>query len=432
MPGDHFNQPDGEAITRLLDEHWRDPTGIVVCLAWREGLTRAEISDLTWEQVDFDARVLRLPDREVPLEDKAAQRLRQWKQYCEPLSGYVAVSRRTRGRLAPPSITTLARTALDKHGQTGVRLEDLRFDFIRRQFREHDWPYVLRITGISLSTYRAGLYRLAGDAPAAGAEEPEDDVGEEFRLWRVMQNERDTPAGIALWLTSQLGLQCEEIARLTWEDVDFKAELLRLPDREVPLTVGVRNVLTAERARRGPGDDPHVLLTPRSRKPMDAARLTTLTRAALIRGGIENRTMQDFRRDVAGEDERRLLSDYLAKNDFITRAQAAELWGVSMGQAYARLTKRIDSGELARLGSRYYLAEEVVPPEQREEAVLRLVRQSGPVYRRDVSRLLRVGRHRATEILNRLVAEGKLQMKPGAWQYMLPEKIGEEAVDAAQ
>ena len=50
--------------------------------------------------------------------------------------------------LTPQSISRLARTALDKEGQTAIRLIDLRHDFVLRQLEEHDWQYVSRITGV--------------------------------------------------------------------------------------------------------------------------------------------------------------------------------------------------------------------------------------------------------------------------------------------
>lgn len=57
---------------------------------------------------------------------------------------------------------------------------------------------------------------------------------DEFALWKLLQAEQDTPAGAALWLTWQLGLQVEEIASLRWDQVDLQKERLILPDRQGP------------------------------------------------------------------------------------------------------------------------------------------------------------------------------------------------------
>ena len=66
---------------------------------------------------------------------------------------------------------------------------------------------------------------------------------DEFALWKLLQAQKSTPAGVTLWLTWQLGLQVEEIAKLRWEQVDFDKERLALPDRQVSLTSGVLGVL---------------------------------------------------------------------------------------------------------------------------------------------------------------------------------------------
>ena len=417
-----FHQPDEAAMQRLLEERSGTPVGIVLLLAWRAGLTRDEIVSLTWDRVDLDALLLRLPDREVPLEPEAAEALQAWQDRCARFTDSVAVSPRLRKRLVPQSLSVMARAALDAAGMPEVRLQDLRYDYVRRQFETHAWPYVLRVSGISVTTYRNGLYRL--DPHAETLPEPRDEVGESFRLWRVLQAERATPAGIALWLSSQMGLQGEELVRLTWDQIDFDAELLRLPDREVPLTQGARRVLEEERERRAPGDDPHVLLTPRSRRPMTSARLTTVVRSALIRGGIEDRTMQDLRRNVARDAEKDALRAYAEEHGSITRSEASALLGLSGGQVYARLVELAEEGALVRVNSRYYPADRAVRPGGQEEAILGFIAESGPAYRRDVVELLHLGKRTTERILKRMVAAGELVLLRGTQQYALPaEKV---------
>lgn len=88
----------------------------------------------------------------------------------------------------------------------------------------------------------------------------------------MLQAERGTPAGLALWLTWQLGLQAQEIISLTWDQVDFSKDALRFEDRELPLTNAVRRILEDTRRKRRSGDPPQVLLTERSRKPLDLPR----------------------------------------------------------------------------------------------------------------------------------------------------------------
>ena len=131
------NRPDLEAMRRILEQ--TGPEGIVLRLAWQAGLTREEISALTWEQVSFLDNRLELPDRMIPLE--ADLRAALWRLYenHHALSPRVALSSRGKRLLAPESISRLARLALDREGQTQVRLMDLRHDWILRQLESKSW-----------------------------------------------------------------------------------------------------------------------------------------------------------------------------------------------------------------------------------------------------------------------------------------------------
>ena len=413
-----------QAMERLLRQHWHDTAGLILRLVWREGLTRVEIAALTWERVDFDALLLRLPDREVPLEEEVAEFLRQWERDCGRYGPWVAVSSRRGQRISPASMSVITRRALDSAGQEGVRLQDLRHDFVRRQFQEHGWARALRVSGLSVTTYRNELAKTLGPGTEAAPEPPrEDDVGESYKFWKILQTERGTPEGIALWLTYHLGLRLDEIAALTWEQVDFGANLLRLPDREAPLTVGTRRVLEEELARRGPGDDPHVLLSPRSRAPLPAERLSTLLRGTLLRGGIEDRTAADFRRDPFAEERKRLLA-CASERGSISRSEAAELLGLSPSQTYARLRELDDEGALVLLKGRYYPAGSVVPPKERREAVLRYVGEHSPATRQEVGELLRVGNRTTARLLNDMVEAGDLELQLPGRRYAIPAGEG--------
>ena len=420
-----YNPPDTAAMERALNKHRFDATGIVMNLAWRTGLSRKEICELTWEQVDFDAGLLRLPDREVPIPPEAKDLLWKWRKRCERFSPYVAVSPLRRQRLARQSLSVMVRAALDEEGQKDVRLQDLRHDFIQRQLLEHDWPYVLRVSGLSVSTYRSGLHEVKSGKPAPKPE-PREDPGEDFKLWRVLQAERNTPAGITLWLSSHAGLQAKEIAALTWEQVDFEGKLLCLPDRDAELPVSVCHVLEEEKARRVPGDDPHVILSPRSRKPVTAAWLTTLVRSALIRGGIENRSLRDLRLDPDRESENQKLLRYVEENGVITRGEAMSLLERSQSQTYRRLTALVESGKLERINTRYYLAGTVTPQEYRDEAILGYLQKNGPAYRQDIAAFLHLGNRTTARILKNMTESGQLTLMRDK-RYDLPPEAARAA-----
>ena len=80
-------------MRQALKRYAFDPVGIILHLAWQEGLTRKEIHDLTWSDVDFDAATLRLPDREVPLNEETAAVLEHWKKRCSGFSEYVVLNK---------------------------------------------------------------------------------------------------------------------------------------------------------------------------------------------------------------------------------------------------------------------------------------------------------------------------------------------------
>ena len=61
------NRPEETAMRRLLQANPLNPTGMILRLAWLQGLLRDEITNLTWEQVSFLDHQIELPDRNVPL-----------------------------------------------------------------------------------------------------------------------------------------------------------------------------------------------------------------------------------------------------------------------------------------------------------------------------------------------------------------------------
>ena len=54
--GHTFNRPDEAAMLRILERHPHSPEGAILRLAWLEGLSRSEITELRWDQVDFEAQ----------------------------------------------------------------------------------------------------------------------------------------------------------------------------------------------------------------------------------------------------------------------------------------------------------------------------------------------------------------------------------------
>lgn len=400
------NRPDEKAMEQALLENPGNAAGAVLRLAWQAGLLRDEIQRLTWEQVDFLDRCLVLPDRKVPIGQELADWLQVLRDGRDQSQETVVLSDRDQRPLTPQSISRLARLALNKQGQTDVRLIDLRHDFVLRQLEEHDWQYVSRITGVEaagLNVHFAG--HLEEKKISTRIHREESARIDEFALWKLLRTEGTSPAGIALWLTWQAGLRLEEIVALTWEQI--QGDCLRLPRREVLLTSGTQQVLeelAAREGRKGP-----VLTAPRSGLPYDRTRLSKLARAALIRAGLDDLTLRDLRVDYAlrSGGAGQILSQ-VRRQGWTTRNEVRSLLNVSQAVAYHRLKQLVNRGQLTQVGARYYLPGTVVPPNSQEAALVKYLEREGFAYRQDVARLLGIDAGQCRPLLRRMLARGTL------------------------
>ena len=406
-----INRPEKGAMDQILQKNSYNAAETILRLAWQAGLLRDEIQHLTWAQIDFPYRQIVLPDRTVPISEELVDWLADLKDHRNGCSETVVLSDRDRKPLTPQSISRLARTALDKEGQTAIRLIDLRHDFVLRQLEEHDWQYVSRITGVEAAALNLHFSKHLREKKVSTRIRREESAQiDEFSLWKLVQTERTTPAGVTLWLTWQLGLRLEEIVALKWDQVDLEQGSLHMPDRTVSLTSGVHSVLKDLRAASP--DSVYVLTAPRSGQPYDRVRLSKLVRTLLIRAGMDNVTLRDLRLDCAartgGEDQ---VMAYLRKHQSVTRNQVMELLGVSKTAAYTRLKQMEKRGKLTQVGARYYLKGNVVPPERQAEAILEYLAKEGFAYRQDIARLLRIDPGQCRPILQKMVAAGQIIQK---------------------
>ena len=400
------NRPDAAAMEQILNKNFDNAAGVILRLAWQAGLLRDEIQHLTWAQVDFVERQVILPDRTVPISPELTLWLSSLRDSRNRRSEVVVLSDRDRKPLTPQSISRLARTALDAGGQTSVRLIDLRHDFVLRQLEEHDWQYVSRITGVEAAALNVHFAEhLAEKRVSTRICRTEPASIDEFTLWKLLQAERTTPAGLTLWLTWQLGLQLEEIVALTWEQVH--GETLRLPGRKLLLTSGILSILDEIRPEPATGC---ILRSVRTGQPYDRTRLSRQVRAALIRAGLDNVTLRDLRLDcsirVGGENQ---VTAYLRQHQSITRNEAVTLLGVSRTTAYNRLKQMVKRGKLTQVGARYYLKDTVVAPERQEAVILEYLEREGFAYRQDVARILGIDASQCRPVLQRMVAAGQIE-----------------------
>ena len=205
-------------MVRLLADERHTAAGIILRLAWKQGLTREEMQRLTWADIAPDEGGIHLPDRTVPLEEETASCLLDRYAFLDGVTPYVVVSDRRRQQMPRESISRLARQALDRAGIASISLMDLRHDFIIRQLEAHDWPYVARISGIAVHTLYATFSDYLPRTQPAPAEDPPEAYA--FLLWKVLQSQGSSLVGLALWLGWKLGMQAREILALTWSQVD--------------------------------------------------------------------------------------------------------------------------------------------------------------------------------------------------------------------
>lgn len=410
-------RPDEAALRRVLERFPYSPEGAILRLAWLEGLSRAEITHLLWEQVDFDEKLLTLDDRVIPLEDDAAVCLQKRHSLYARCSDHVVISDRGKQPMPPESVSRLARNALNSEG-LDVSLMDLRHDFIIRQIEQNGWPTAARVSGMAVATLRDAFspyLRTARKLPS-GTETGRDE--RDYLLWRIIQQEGGSPVGLALWMAWRLQMQPGEIAALTWEQVDFEQNLIRLPDRSLSMGSRLRRMLLEAWDRRKDPAVPQVFTAPTTGQPMDPARLSTVTRTALIRGGLENVNLRTLHTWARQDAEQALLMARAEEAGYLTREDVMQLLGLSRNAARLRLLALREDGRLTRIGARYYPTGSVIPPEAQSDVIRAYVRDHGSARRQDILELLNVPPAQATHILKGLVERGELTLT--GRHYTLP------------
>ena len=112
---------------------------------------------------------------------------------------------------------------------------------------------------------------------------------------RVLTRFPYSPEGAILRLAWLEGLSREEIAALTWDQVQFEDNALTLPDRTVPLAPSAEDCLR-ERHRLYAQRDPHVIISDRYQRPMPPESVSRLARTALDTEG-QKVSLKDLRQD---------------------------------------------------------------------------------------------------------------------------------------
>lgn len=145
-----FYRPDRALLETMLSRAGDRMVAVVIRLAWQLGLQRQEIHQLTWEQIDLEAPVVRLPDREIPIPTELQSYLEriQTKRH-KTRTGAVVLTDRDGLLPIENHLSYVVRQWMNSIGQQQVRLLDLRYDFMEQQLQKHDLRYVCRVAGIT-------------------------------------------------------------------------------------------------------------------------------------------------------------------------------------------------------------------------------------------------------------------------------------------
>lgn len=232
---------------------------------------------------------------------------------------------------------------------------------------------------------------------------------DEYLLWQLLQRQKTTPAGLALWLTWQMDLSAKDIVALTWDQVDLERGELHLGGRTLPLTQALCRQLRQVRQERG-----YLLRSPAG-KPLGLSTLSRLARRTLEEGGLSGVTLRSLRRGLREDQEADLLR-LAEKNRFVTCADAQALWDLGAEAAAGRLGRLAERGKLRRLGNRYYAA--LPSPGERLSLIRGYLEEAGFAYRQDIARLLGMEARQCSAELRALVEQGELRLE--GRKYTLP------------
>ena len=125
-----LNFPDVEVLEAAFESDHSWPACFIVQLAWKMGLTREEIRDLTWDDVDLTQRTAQIDGRTIPIPNVL---IPAFQDAHRQTGGIGNVVRSIRGKyLTSENISMNARKFLSNHGMDHVRLLDLRHGYILR------------------------------------------------------------------------------------------------------------------------------------------------------------------------------------------------------------------------------------------------------------------------------------------------------------
>ena len=239
-------------------------------------------------------------------------------------------------------------------------------------------------------------------------EQHKDD--EEEILWRVLKNNQRGCVGIGLWLVQVAGLSLKEATDLKWHQVDFENRVLHLERGELAFGEDLLSVLENEKAQRSEDDDSHVILTPRSRKPMDEARLSTITRNILVHNGLAYLRGNDLRKSIQRAKIKEQIVCFAEAKGYITRQDVEEEFALNKSGAYEYLVELVDAGELVHTSKGYFPPSVIPPVESWPDVVIDHITENGSLTVEELATVLHSGKYSARRLLRQMTKAGTLKL----------------------
>ena len=418
MTSDETRRPDAAAMERILARHPYSPEGAIIRLAWLEGLSRKELNELTWDQVNFETKIMLLSDRTVPLEPSVAECLQERYARYGAISDRVIIADRGKKPMTPENVSRLAKLALNSEAQE-VSLMDLRHDWLLRQIEAHGWAYAAKVSGLAVSSLRGQFGSCLNGKRDLNFSASEGKNEVEYTLWRIVQQEGSSTAGLAIWMCWKLAMQPGEVAALTWDQVDFESGYIHFPDRDIDMGTRMRRLLGEVWDRQESLHEPQVFVAPTTGHPIDLSRISVVARTAMIRGGLEHFSLRTLCSWVAAQRTCEILTAQAEKQGSLVRGDVMKLLHVSENTAWTYLNRLADSGQLEKVGVRYYPKGSVVAPENQLAVIQDYLKKHGIASRQDFVALLHITPHQATNILKHMVERNEL-IRVGR-RYQLPQ-----------
>jgi len=355
------NRPDEAVLNKLLDKHKGRVEEAVIRLAWQAGLTRQEIYELEWSNISWEENMIQLPKKSVPMADELRHCLETRRILFPPAQyPYVVTADSNSNHPSKDSFYRIAvKTMNEESALEGIGLNDLRSDFLIRILEQGGRAKAVREGGISIES----LYVAYADyMPSAKGEvkkmNPADAQLDEERLLALLRSEGSSLTAIVLWLIWELGMTLGEITSLTWDQIDFDANVITLPEKEYVMTPPVSQVLKDAFTKRIAGEQTQLVLPTGVNKPYVVERVVNIIRGKLIRAGLEDLhllTLAQMAKDKAINEK---IFAFIREHGSIKNQQSEKLLGLCNTVIHKRMCRLVKQGKLIKKGPRYYLAEE--------------------------------------------------------------------------